>query len=177
MTRATWQGLQNRLKGEILNAEKKSDNRYKEKVHTYSYSKGKEFSGIINYLRTKSSGKIDDELEITASSCNASNDEKYLPSNVALFDDQSKSFVSSSAQNNWLCFNFKKHLVNPTNYTIRTINWWTSVKHPKSWLIECSNDNSSWEVVDDVNECSELRGCGLVHTFKIKKQPSKFEFA
>ena len=115
MTRATWQGLQNRLKGEILNAEKKSDNRYKEKVHTYSYSKCKEFSGIINYLRTKSSGKIDDELEITASSCNASNDEKYLPSNVALFDDQSKSFVSSSAQNNWLCFNFKKHLVNPTN--------------------------------------------------------------
>ena len=174
MTQMTWIGIQKRLKCEILNEGKKSRTRYKEKGKQFIYSESNEFKGIINYLQNLSSNKIDNEVKISASSC-FKNEEKYQPCCVALFDDQNKIFASTNAQNSWLCFDFKERKVMPTNYTIRTNSgWFTSCQFLKSWIIECSNDSSSWDVIDDVKNCSLIKESNRFHTFNIQKKNLSF---
>lgn len=42
-------------------------------------------------------------------------------------------------------------------------------------MIECSKDENNWKVVDTVQNCEDLNGSALTHTFKIKN-PSEDEF-
>lgn len=169
-----WQQLSKRLSKKVEEEENlPNKNRYKEKVQTgliFVTSGQNDFNGILKHLLTQSNGQIEKEVGITASS--VSNGEYYQPKNVVLFDQQNYHFESESGKNNWLCFDFKNHQVNPTDYTLRT---YEGSYHPKSWVIECSNDNVSWDVVSEENDCSFTNGKNLIHTFKINR-PNKKEY-
>lgn len=123
MTKKTWQNLCSRLICDVKN-EKKTD-RYTMKINEVkkenklSFSEQNEFKGIINYLRQKSSNKIENEIAISASSLH-DNKPDYQPLNFTFFDDQNKYFLSSSNENNYLRFEFKNHRVIPTGYTIKS---------------------------------------------------------
>ncbi|KAK8840563.1 hypothetical protein M9Y10_030772 [Tritrichomonas musculus] len=188
MTVPTWQSLCDRLKqkfdNDLSNSNNNNDNdsegsdmrRYKklkEKANpkdiTFPVTSNNQFSGIFSYLKNKSSSQIENEVNFTASSIIGS-DEQYQPRNVVLYEDKSKSFFSENNADSWICFEFKNHRVSPTNYTIRTANWGQNGHHPRSWVIEGSNDNSSWQVLDEERDCNELHGIDLVHTFPIKNQ-------
>lgn len=194
MTGSLWNRLSYRLSREINKNENKNNiseyftndyeeqviniNRYPKneiKTRTFLYSRENEFKGIINYLKLKSNGEISKFINITASSIAKSinGNTCFDPSNAVLFDDPKKVFMSENVPNSWICFDFKSNKIIPTEYTIKSSSTSANSSKPKSWVIECSNDNESWETVDEVTNCPYLNGAYLIHTFSIKNQNSK----
>ena len=183
---ATWNRISNRLKCDVKNnIQNNEKERYSksskqdEKEHkkddiskSFPYSEDKLFQGIINFLNTKSGGKIENEISFT--STRTSSYEYYNPQNVAKFKDKTRHFESQNTPNSWICFDFKDHEVIPMNYTIRTVaGWGINHVHPKNWVIEGSEDNNSWLILDNQSNNSQLNGPDVVHTFKIKNYDSK----
>lgn len=187
ITHNTWEMLSFRLEHQIIQSKESTHkkSRYKKNVKaektqkkpeigtTLLYSKNKEFKGIIDYLSTQSSGDIFQKIKITSSSV-ANQNESFSPINSILYDDETRYFLSASQKNSWICFDFKNHRIIPTNYTIRSFNASENEgAHPKSWVIEGSNDNQEWEILDQQKDCSLLNGMNLVHTFPIDNQDNK----
>lgn len=73
----------------------------------------------------------------------------------------------------WICFDFKDRRIIPTDYTIRSGPWTPNCGHPKNWVIEVSNDNNEWSIIDEQKDSDFLNGPRLAHTFKIEKQNIK----
>lgn len=177
ISKSIWLKLCLRLQ-EKVEVKSKETNRYKQikkaqqiKRKLFSYDSNKEFSGIFKYLRDKSNGQIENEINVTASS-HYKTSEYDVPINVTLFEEQTKSFISASEPNSWLLFDFKKNRIIPTHYTIRTRSG-SDCCHPVTWVIEGSTDNNEWETIDQQNDCPYLKGMRLVHTFEINNQQSK----
>lgn len=134
--------------------------------HDFFYE-NQDFNGIINYFRFKTNGKIENEVLITSSS-NYGTD---LPVNVSLFDDINKVFQSGDQPNAWICFDFKEKRVIPFNYSIRSYYHYSkNAHHPKTWVIEASNDNETWVKIDEQKNCQSLNGRYLSETFKIENE-------
>ncbi|KAK8839026.1 hypothetical protein M9Y10_032492 [Tritrichomonas musculus] len=131
----------------------------------------KHLNGIFNYLTNKTNNKIEEEIRMTASSC--FNPSYFQPQNVLNFEDKNKSFWSELSPNNWICFEFVNNRIVPTNYTIRSCNLAKDRTHPKSWVIEGSDDNDSWEIYDQIENCNFLNGPSFSHLFKIQNPPKK----
>ena len=163
MTGCTWKRLSSRLSQDIVR--KESDdvddedeseiniNRYTKneiKGRTFLYSRENEFNGIINYLKMQSNGEINKLLNITASSISKSNygNSNFDPSNVILYDDQKKVYMSENVPNSWICFDFRNNLIVPTEYTIKSSSTPSNSSKPKSWVIEGSNDSNNWEITE-----------------------------
>lgn len=172
MMETTWESICRRLKFDIKN-DQKIENRYINKLiknegEFFSPNSDKDFSGIISFLLKKSDGKIENEIEITSSSCHLSGS-KYLPKVVALFKDNSFYFISKDEQNSWLCLDFKERKIKPTHYIIKGRQS-ENDHQPKSWVIEVSNDNQKFEVIDEKRDNSQLNKNPFMHTFKIDKE-------
>lgn len=60
-----------------------------------------------------------------------------------------------------------------THYTIRSGNNGKNYQNPKSWVIEGSNDNSKWDILDEQKNNLSLNGLKLVHTFTIDSRKQK----
>ena len=181
MTIGTWHKLSDRLCLEPENqvSNTAAGSRYskapkQETGKTFEYTEDKVFKGIFNYLQTQTGGKIENEVNFTSSSV-ASSSDCYKPSNVALFGDTNNYFHSKNVEGSWICFDFNDRRVVPTHYTVKSVNWGVNDHHPKSWVIEGSNDNISWETIDEEKNCSYLNGVSLVHTFPMN-HPKSTEF-
>ena len=98
-------------------------------------------------MKTQTNNNIENKINITSSSVLSSN---YEPINVTLYENQNKYFRSKINQNNWI-FEFKENKIIPTNYPIKSYKNGKNGCHPKSWIIEGSNDNSKWEKLDEQN--------------------------
>lgn len=176
MTEKTWHNLCNRLI-ELSKNDINQTTRYNQPKIEFETTNT--FKGIIKHIQEKTSGQIDKEINITASSiCN--NNERFQPRNVVLFDDQTKFFLSNSEQNSWICFDFKEHQVLMTGYTIKTsVDSYANGNQPKSFVIEGSNDNNKWITIDEERECQYLKGTDTskTHTFKINNDNNtKFRY-
>ena len=173
MSRETWLHLSKRLEKDIKDERTDNGQRYTQKSGKQFYaSEQNKFNGIINYLREKSNGQIENEINFNASS-NSNNSENYKPKVVTQFENDNNYFYTDGEQNAWLCLEFREHRIIPTDYTIRSWNYSQNDCHPRSWVIECSNDNSSWEIVDEEKDCSHLNGSKYVHTFKMNHPTNK----
>lgn len=177
ITTEIWTNISYRLKEKVLKNEIENStsssfeqNRYKKRKKTFLMkNNSNEFDGIINHLRHESNGNIQNLIDIKASSLYSS---RFSPYNACLFEDQNKYFHSNNEQNSWICFDFKQHRIIPTSYIIKSIPYSKNSNHPKSWVIEASNDNLNWETLDEVNDCTYLNGECLIHTFNINRQIS-----
>lgn len=175
MTGETWSKLSERLIQKVEYQENSS--RYKklkmksnkQKIQ-FSVKHEKDFEGIINYLKNKSSGNIENNLEITSSSIFSNGyDSQLQPKHVILYEDKEKGFASENVKNSWLRLDFKNNKIIPTEYTIMSSSSYTNGWRPKNWVIEVSNDGSTWGVISEEKENGSLNGNFLVHTFKINK--------
>ena len=177
ITKDTWLKICQRLMQNVQPNEQISKMIKPERYsNQFKYSEDKVFSGILNYLNKTSSNNIENEINITSSSCCDTN--SYPPKNVLNYEDKTKFFHSSNAENNWLCIDFKERQVIPSHYTIRSEHrYGTNYYHLKNWVIEGSNDNKSWEVLDERKDCTILKGQSYVHTFEIQQHKSdKYKF-
>lgn len=135
---AIWSSLSNRLQLEVQSGSEVKSSRYK-KIFFYEKQpeNGKHLDGIINFLKKQKNNNIDEELNISASSSNGSD---WPPKNAISYDNPNIEFMSTNSPNSWLCFEFKNHTVIPNYYEIRSYCCGPNNIHPKSWVIEGSND-------------------------------------
>ena len=173
ITNGIWKVLSNRLTKEIKFYPRE---KYNSNGLVFPFTEENLFSGIINYLKSKSEGNLIDKVNITSSSCiNYSKNRQAF--NVAYNNDNNSYFFSGDFPNSWICFDFKSNRVCPTNYTIKTANGGSNDHYPKSWVIEASNDKNEWEIIDRQENCIYLKGSRFVHTFAINNaNPNGFRF-
>lgn len=165
-------GIWIRLTDRMTNKTIKTDNLRTKRYSVFAnipFSEGLSFSGIIKYLKAKSSNKINDEVSIT---CSSSDSNGRDASNVINYDRNDKCFCSNNVPNSWICFEFKKHSVILSDIQIRSVNWGANW-NPKSWIVEGSSDGVDWDVIDEQKNCSYFIGGDATHLFKIKKHSSK----
>lgn len=173
ITKDTWKALSRRLGMQIVltkNRAKEINQSERYNIHkgvSISYDDNSIFKGIINYLKENSKDGLEKEINITSSSVFS---KSYDPRNVLIYNDKSKRFLSDDIENSWICIDFKKHRIIPTNYSIKSFELNQNSAHPKSWVIEASNDNQNWDLIDEKNNCPALNGRNFIHTFKIKNQ-------
>lgn len=173
LTNGIWVKICERLKQTQKTSKKQ--NSQKNTGITLNYSEGQPFSGIINYLKKHCNNNIDNEINLTASSYFDSS-EKYQIKNVMSFDNPDNGFATKWYNpGSWLCIDFTRHRIIPTHYTLKSLGSYFpgSIYSLKSWVIETSNDNKSWDVIDEVKNNSQLKGDLFVHTFKIQKPQDK----
>ncbi|KAK8842111.1 hypothetical protein M9Y10_026338 [Tritrichomonas musculus] len=170
MTGGVWQALSSRLIESVTTKNRQNSKRYSKlnenKVKKINkdipYTMNK-LEGIFNYFRKHSD--IDEEVNVTYSSRVAGNTSLLLQ-----IENANNDFYTESQPNSWICFEFKKHRISPTNYSIRSVNSWTGDHHPKTWVIEGSNDEKNWIKLDEQNNSPFLNGANHVHTFTIQNQ-------
>lgn len=145
------------------------------KILSVPYSSGREFCGIINYLKRNSN--IYNELNITSSSL-YQYDRRFSPFNVIEYDDINAEFHTDNLANSWIRFELKNHKIVPKNYQIRTFALGRNASHMKSWVLECSNMGNEWEILDAKNDCADLNGENCMHAFPVNNPMNKeFKFA
>lgn len=166
LTGGIWKSLANRLKQATENIQTIPRNRYKEEKMidlngiSFPFDENKKFDGILRHM--KNEGSINRKVSVTSSS-NISID---VPTNVYEYDNDDSLFYSkeNGKEDQWLCFDFKEHKIIPTNYTMRST---ASFDKPKSWVLEGSNDNSKWDVIDERKDDSSLKQNMTIKTFTV----------
>lgn len=184
MTSGMWYSLCRRL---VLSVEPKSDTLTENRHHkTKKDGKRKknqlnsidveftnnDLKGIFSYFRSHSS--INEEVNVTCSSHSGGDIDLLLD-----IENRSNDFYTGDYQNSWICFEFKKHLLIPSSYSIRAHRAGPGGNHQKSWVLEGSNDKSDWKSIDEHENCSYLNESFVVHTFPVlyqneNKEPFKY---
>lgn len=161
-----WSSLSKRLKMSVVKNADESSKRY----HIFKPQSTDIFSGIISYIKSESNSDISDRIIVTASTIDVS---RYPPSNVIIYDDKSKDFGTENLPNSWLKFEFKDSKVIPSSYQIMSYGNYENARHPKSWVIEGSNDDINWEILDEKQDCEDLNGLNRTQIFQISNENSK----
>lgn len=167
LSTSMWSSIASRLQEDVV-CENVYENRYTNlgKNKKFEKKQEEEFNGILNHIVKTSQN----DITITSSSLYLSHEAR----NVILFNDQSKYFMSQNHQDGWICFDFHDNRVTPTDYTIRSpTNWGDNSPEPQNWVIEGSNDNSSFDLLSEEKDCKVIHGKGKIHTFKIRNQSPK----
>lgn len=172
MTSKIWKRLSPRLINKPIEYQKRSS-RYKRNFGSiFEKPENNTLSGIIDYLRKKSNGNIQNEISVLSNSC-LNSDPNCQPISIVLYDDQSKVFRSKDQPGSWICIDFKNHKIMPTDYAIQSRNWTKNCGHPKNWVIEGSIDGNDWQILDQQQNFVGLNDANVVNTFSIKNQERK----
>lgn len=171
ITRITWSRICSRLLKKVIASE--SDGKHGK---NFFYHEGSDFSGILNYLQNNPKSKTEEAVDIFSSDPK-SNQEYHQAKNVMLFNDNDNFFYARNQTGNWISFDFKDYMVIPTAYTIKSVKWGKEGPYLKSWKIEGSVDNKSWEKIDEVKDSPLLNGSNAFHTFLIDcKSHNKYRY-
>ena len=128
--------------------------------------------GVIAHLTLECRGNVHDKgiVDVTASSADGGSD--YHPKNVVELGTNS-SYCSNNDEDSWICYDFKERRVIPTSYSVRSERSGPGWYHLKSWVIEVSNDGSSWTEIDRRDNNNDLNGSYATANFNISKVPSE----
>ena len=77
-------------------------------------------------------------------------------------------FWSNYGQNAYIGYDFRVASVMPTSYSIKSSGFDQGGPHPRSWVIEVSNDESRWHVIDRQDNNNSLNNKWVVGNFQIK---------
>lgn len=176
MSRNIWMSVIVRLREDVAKFDGddnlRGDRYFRQLVEKEIPFKGEDsFNGIIKYLTDNSS-----EIEITASS---SLDGQHVPQNLIVYDNsRSKYFASKNLKDSWVLFDFKTYLVAPTHYILMSdFSDPNECSSPKEWVIEGSNDNENWTVIDCQSDVAFMNARSFVHTFSIENLvPAGFRY-
>lgn len=178
ITREMWNRIASRLELEVIQpkiVKKKKKFLFKTTIENveFKYDDKKQFCGILNHLRSVFKDEnVFNEIDITSSSTYL-NDDEYSARNVIQYEDRNKEFCSKDVKNSWLCVDFKNHRIVLSDYSIRSFFGEKNEEHPKSWVVEGSNDKNDWEIIDEHNNNASLNGENLVQTFSINESKRK----
>jgi hypothetical protein len=123
--------------------------------------------GIIAYLTSKCGGNVHDRgvVDVTAISIGSG-----AAQNVADLQDRSLILQSKSTESNpWVCYDFKNLQVTPTHYAVLSYPCDPGVYHPKSWYLEGSYDGTTWTVLHECSNNTDLNGKNLIGQYAVSK--------
>jgi hypothetical protein len=78
-------------------------------------------------------------------------------------------WASNNVPKSWICFDFKEKCVSLQNYILKSHN--SGSCFPIQWVIEGSNDGSTWKVLDNRNT-RDLCGASRVKTYECSTSKS-----
>ena len=129
-------------------------------------------NGIVAHLAPECDGNVHEKgvVSVTASSFMSGD----KPENVIDLESRSE-FCSNRSPNSWICYAFGERRVTPTSYSIRSCGHGKGGEHPKSWVLEVSNDGSedSWVVVDSRENNEDLNSSYVIRNFAISDPVSE----
>ena len=141
----------------------------------FVYDKARPLDGIIADLTRGCCGNVHKKgvVKVTAGSCLRGD-----PENAVNLESDYSYFIGRTS-NLWICYDFKGRRVTPTSYSIRSYSCGSGWNHPKSWVLEVSNDGSegSWEVVDSRKDNNDLNDKLVTRNFSLgTPQSGSFRF-
>ena len=163
-----WTSITQRL-GAAPTTNRPADGRFLET--TILFDSSKPLDGIIAHLTRVHGGNVHDKEVVTVTASSIYNMAAcYHPKHAASLETDS-IFYSANAQNSWICYDFRNRSIIPTHYTIRShpdggrgLAGWHNLR---SWVIEGSNDETTWVVLDSRENNSELDGQNAMDNFTI----------
>jgi hypothetical protein len=166
MTFSIWTGLSRRI---VLSVSPDYSNdrveSHSHRVSKFDPSNSARFEGIIAHLTKRCGGNVHDHNIVTIS---ADHEQPGSPGKYAADLATSTEFCSRNAPNQWICYDFKTMLIEPTHYSIRS---YLAAKyvHLKNWIIEGSTDGKSWTELDRRDNNNDLNGSSASATFSISR--------
>ena len=92
----------------------------------------------------------------------------YQPANSLDRNRNDTCFCSKNEPNSWLCLCFKSNSVNLTGYSLTSYACGEGYDHPKSWVLEGSQDGRGWEIIDCQENSDALNGKSVTRYFPIR---------
>ena len=162
-----------RARAEDLKKSDEEASRLKEVLIERIDLKSDPLDGIIAHLTRECGGNVHEKgvVNDTASACYGLS---YTPDNAADLGSD-LAWWSPDSPNSWLCYDFGGRRVTPTSYSIRSyVNYMGTAPRafPRSWVLEGSNDEDVWEVLDSRKNNRDLNDYGVTRNFAIKAPPS-----
>ena len=146
-------------------------------ITEFVYDRLKPLAGIIAHLTRECGGNVHDKgiMNVTSSSVSPYPVNRQLwAKNVVDFGTDSY-FASHGEPNSWILYDFKRNRVIPKSYSMKPSECGRLI--PKSWVIEVSNDGSSWTEIDRRDNNSDwpvIPGCYISPlNFKISRVQSQ----
>jgi E3 ubiquitin-protein ligase HECTD1 len=94
------------------------------------------------------------------------------PKEVVDFKSSLQGFATPNVANSWIQIDFRNYRLIPTHYSVRNrID--VDGNHLRNWVVEGSEDGTTWIELDRHENDCVLRGVGGAHTFSIS-HPSRF---
>jgi hypothetical protein len=81
------------------------------------------------------------------------------------------NFVSANEPNQWIAYDFGQKVLRLTHYAVKSrTDGRPGSNNPKDWVIEVSDDGTTWTVVDQREGNSDLNGTASVMAFPVQKE-------
>ena len=100
----------------------------------------------------------------------------YQPANALDRSRNDTCFCSKNEPNSWLCLCFKENSVNLNGYSITSYQCGEGYDHPKSWVLEGSQDGRGWEIIDVQENSDALNGKSVRRYFPISSVRTSYRF-
>ena len=136
--------------------------------------KGNSLEGIIHYLTVQCGGNVHDKgvVEITGGPV-VSSHPSYALKNIADLTADSYFYSDGSTQEHTVCYDFKEKSIIPSGYSIRSrYDGGPGDCNIQSWVIETSNDGSSWTEIDRKQNCRDLDDGNVTKMYNVNTSSS-----
>jgi hypothetical protein len=168
-TISLWRAITNRL-SEGDNTSRPISRRY---AAVFLPQTGAPLDGVIADLTRKHGGNVHerDIVKVSASSVSGNSSSYGAHNAVNLVNHQQNLFHSDSTANQWLCYDFKDRRIELSDYSIAAHTSYFL----RSWIIEGSEDGSSWNVLDERKDNTEADSNHPITTFSVStRMKSRF---
>ena len=134
----------------------------------FEYNSASPFNGIVAYLRSECGGNPHEKgiMSITASS------NSYNTCHQVVDYGWNNYWHTGNVSNSWIQFDFQDRWVSLESYSLKSDG---SVYHLQTWIIQGSNDASSWTDLDSRNT-SELNGKYITKHFTCSHEANGKQF-
>lgn len=139
------------------------------KSYLYDGNKSHSFEGIINQITKEVGGNVNDKGAVIVTASSQSNTSDY-PKHAVDLHNKVSYFITNNVENSWIKYDFKNKKVRPTHYSIMSEPYDKGNSHLKNWVIEGSNNNDDWNVLDSKSGITDLDNKSVFKTFKINKE-------
>ena len=121
--------------------------------------------GIIAHLTREYGGNVHEKNVVRVTASDLDFDWRRAENVVDLGSDW--IFCSGYSPNQWICYDFIDRRVIPTSYSVRSMRKGPGNEHPKSWVLEVSDDSIMWKVVDSREDNSDLNHNYVTRNFEL----------
>jgi hypothetical protein len=137
--------------------------------HRHRFPVNSEMNGIVSCLTSICGGNVHEKSEVilTASSVHDNGGTARWEMKHAVDHNINTLFCSNGNTADWICFDFKERVVDPTHYSV--CSGWHALK---SWRVEGSFDGKTWILLDEKIENCDVKTDKSSCTFPVSRFPA-----